>query len=224
MLDLGCGPGSITTGLAAAVTPDGATLGIDAAPGQVARAADTLFRSAAEATTGAVAGAGAALPVRTGVFDVAFAHALFEHVPDPAAMLGELRRALRPRGLLAVCSSDWNTATIQPRTKCVETALQAYWRLRQRSGTDPFTGGNLPTCVQAAGFTVYSARPVDRIDMAYGDLGAYLRDRLTTARHSGEDHSDELADAARAAAAWAATNHPGTFIQRWVEVLATPAG
>jgi hypothetical protein len=39
------------------------------------------------------------LPVGIGVIEVAYAHALVEHLTDPAAVFGELRRVLRGRGL-----------------------------------------------------------------------------------------------------------------------------
>lgn len=216
ILDLGCGPGSITTGLAAAVAPHGVVLGVDLSVPQLTLASQVLGPGC-----GLVAGLAEALPVRAGAFDIVHAHAVFEHLTAPHVVLAEIRRVLRPGGLLALSSSDWSGAAIEPRTAAVDTALRAYWRLRQRSGTDPFAGRRLADQVRAAGFAVADTRATDRVDMDYTELAAYLRDRLSAAAHD-TNHADmttELATSARAAAAWAHTG-PGHFVQRWVEVIA----
>ncbi|HEY4455922.1 MAG TPA: methyltransferase domain-containing protein [Pseudonocardiaceae bacterium] len=198
VLDLGCGPGTITEGLS------GFVLGIDGEPSQL-----TLAQAAAPTARFAAARADA-LPIATHAVDVAFAHALFEHLPDPAAALTELRRVLRPEGILALSSSDWSGADITPRTPDVEQALEGHYRLRRAAGGDPFLGGRLPDLVRANGFVDVQSSIQERVDMTYRDLADYIRTRLLAAG----DH-----EAAEAAARWA--DHPaGHFIQRWVEVTA----
>jgi SAM-dependent methyltransferase len=197
VLDLGCGPGTITAGL------PGVVLGIDGEPTQL-----TLAQAAAPTARFAAARAGA-LPIATHTLDIAFAHALFEHLPDPAAALAELRRVLRPGGLLALSSSDWSDADITPRTPDVEQALAGHYRLRRAAGGDPFMGGRLPDLVRANGFVDVESSTHDRVDMTYRDLADYIHARLAAAG----DH-----EAADAAARWAC--HDGRFVQRWVEVTA----
>lgn len=198
VLDLGCGPGTITAGLAAAVAPGGIAIGVDVSFAQ--------SRDARAHGVAPVVASGAALPLRTGALDAVFAHAVLEHLTSVSPVLAQARRVLRPGGLLAVSASDWSAATIRPRTPAVDTALRAYWRARQRAGTDPFVGGRLVEHVRNAGFTVLTARTADRVDMTYTELARYLRDRLTGA-------------GAAAAAEWAAGGD-GEFVQRWVDVLA----
>jgi ubiquinone/menaquinone biosynthesis C-methylase UbiE len=207
VLDLGCGPGTITAGLAAAVAPGGSVLGVDLSFEQLA-----LARTAA----GVAVGLADALPVRTGALDAVFAHALFDHLTAPHLVLAEARRVLRPGGLLALSSSDWSAADIHPRTAAVDMALHAYWTLRQRTGTDPFVGRRLAGLCRAAGCTVLAERTSMRVDLGYTELAAYLRGRLTLA---ADDHPD-LAAGAQAAAEWA-QGGPGHFTQCWIEVLAT---
>jgi SAM-dependent methyltransferase len=197
VLDLGCGPGTITAGLS------GFVLGIDGEPTQL-----TLAQAAAPAARFASARADA-LPIATHALDVAFAHALFEHLPDPTAALVELRRVLRPGGLLALSSSDWSGADITPRTPDVEKALAGHYRLRRAAGGDPFLGGRLPDLVRANGFVDVQSSIQQRVDMTYRDLADYIHARLTAA---GEN------EAADSAARWA--DHDGRFVQRWVEVTA----
>jgi ubiquinone/menaquinone biosynthesis C-methylase UbiE len=208
VLDLGCGPGSITAGLAAAVAPGGLVVGVDLSFGQLVLARRTA------GSAGLVVGLGDALPVRTGAVDAAFAHAVFDHVTAPHVVLAQVRRVLRPGGVLALSSSDWSAADIRPRTAAVDAALRAYWTLRQRTGTDPFVGRRLAGLCRAAGFTVVTERVTGRVDLGYTELAAYLRDRLTAA---ADDHPD-LAAGARAADEWADS---GYFTQCWVDVLAT---
>lgn len=202
VLDLGCGPGTITAGLS------GFVLGMDGEPGQLALA------QAAAPTAHFAAARADALPIATHTLDVVFAHALFEHLPDPAAALTELRRVLRPGGLLALSSSDWSGADITPRTPDVEQALAGHYRLRRAAGGDPFLGGRLPDLVRANGFADVSSSTHERVDMTYRDLASYVQARVAAAG----DH-----EAAEAAARW--SDHDGRFVQRWVEVLAvSPAG
>lgn len=197
LLDLGCGPGTITAGLADAVAP-GPVLGVDVAVAQL-----RLVR----AGIGRAAGRADALPVRDGAIDVVYAHAVFEHLTEPMAVLAEIGRVLRPGGLLALSSSDWSAAVIEPRTPDVDAALRAYWAQRRRTGTDPEAGRALAGQVRAAGFAVSAEQTAGRVDMTYTGLARYLADRLT-----GAD--------AQAATRWAAAG-PGRFVQCWVDVLAT---
>ena len=100
LLDLGCGPGSISRGLARAVAP-GRMQGVDMEESQI-----DIARAAAEAdgleNARFLAGDVLDLPFGADSFDVVHCHALFMHVPDTRALLGEIRRVLRPGGLLSV--------------------------------------------------------------------------------------------------------------------------
>ena len=216
VLDLGCGPGSITAGLAAAVAPGGKVLGMDADFGQLTATRGFCSTTGVDSSVGLAVGEATALPICDGSIDVAFAHAMFEHLTTPDAVLQELRRVLRPGGELALCSSDWSQARVEPYTPGVAQVLRAYWRLRQQTGSDPFAGGHLPDWVSAAGFTVHTINRVDRTDMSYPELGAYLHHRLATAAHQPAVEADDLAKAAT----WPA-DVSGQFTQCWVEVRAT---
>src|SRR3954469_2019302 len=81
LLDLGCGPGSITVGLAAAVAP-GPTTGIDVHPARPDGADGITL------VTGDVLD----LPFPEASFDAIFASALLQHLADPARALREARR------------------------------------------------------------------------------------------------------------------------------------
>ena len=82
VLDLGCGPGSISIGLAQAVAP-GKLYGIDLERSQVdiARAG---ARAAGVDNAEFAVGDAVRLPFADGFFDVAHCHALLMHVANPA--------------------------------------------------------------------------------------------------------------------------------------------
>src|SRR5262249_44921155 len=104
LLDCGCGPGSITVGLAEAVAP-GRVVGVDREPKALAVA---RAQAAGRGVTNVRFEEGDvhALPFADATFDAAFAHALLEHVRDPAAALAELYRVVKPGGVVGVRSPD----------------------------------------------------------------------------------------------------------------------
>ena len=99
VLDFGCGPGTISVGLARAVEP-GELHGIDMEESQI-----NLARSAAGAgghgNTTFHVGDVTDLPFEDDYFDVAHCHAVLMHVPDTEAVLFEVKRVLKPGGVVA---------------------------------------------------------------------------------------------------------------------------
>ena len=99
VLDFGCGPGTISVGLAKAVAP-GEMHGVDMEQSQVELArAVASFRGQPNAIfhVGDVTN----LDFEDGFFDVAHCHNLLMHVPDTAAVLAEVKRVLKPGGIIS---------------------------------------------------------------------------------------------------------------------------
>jgi SAM-dependent methyltransferase len=149
LLDVGCGPGTITCDLARAVAP-GRVVGVDAAPAVVAEA-----RARAVDVPGVVFEVADlfALPYPDDAFDVVHAHQVLQHVADPVAALVELRRVCRPGGLVAVRDSDYPAFTYAPAEPALDRAIDAYGELTRVNRAHWDAGRHLLGWAHAAGFT-----------------------------------------------------------------------
>jgi SAM-dependent methyltransferase len=119
VLDLGCGPGSITLGLAEAVAP-GETVGVDVQPSQVAQA-QALSASRGVMNVRFEVADVYRLPFPDGSFDAVFAHAVLMHLREPVRALLEVRRVLRPGGIAGVRDSDWGDVSTPLRRRSLSS-------------------------------------------------------------------------------------------------------
>ncbi len=148
VLDAGCGPATITAGIAGSVFP-GRVTAIDIAPAQV-ETARRLTQGREIMNIDFVTASVNHLPFADHSFDVVFAHALLEHLPDPIAALKELHRVTRPGGFIAVSSPDWDGSTLDPE---LALAMNAYRHLQERQGAHPTAGTHLRDWLTKADFT-----------------------------------------------------------------------
>ncbi|OBK43286.1 SAM-dependent methyltransferase [Mycobacterium sp. 1081908.1] len=98
ILDVGCGPASLTASLARAAGPDGLVLGIDRSDAMLARA----VRVASGPQIGFLRADAQRLPLLDETVDAVVSVGVLQFMPDPAAALAEMARVLRPGGRLAV--------------------------------------------------------------------------------------------------------------------------
>jgi len=108
VLEVGCGPGRALTAMAARVGPSGRVVGVDAAPGMLARARRHAERAAATDRVGLVRGDARSIPVRDDAVTAAFVEDALElFSPGEArAVLDEIGRALAPDGRLCVVTME----------------------------------------------------------------------------------------------------------------------
>lgn len=150
LLDVGCGPGSITVGLAEVVAP-GDVVGIDLQSTLIAQA---RTRAATRGLTSArfeVADL-YRLPYPSGFFDAVFANGVVMHLREPARGLSELRRVLRPGGIAGVRDPDFATTLYAPMTPALEQWLALRVRVRRHNGGDPFLSRHYRRLLLEAGF------------------------------------------------------------------------
>ncbi len=108
-LDFGCGPGTISVGLAKAVAP-GELHGVDMEESQIELARAVVDASGQENAIFHV-GDVTDLPFEDDFFDVAHCHNVLVHVPDTSAVLTEVKRVLKPGGIIGcremICASSF---------------------------------------------------------------------------------------------------------------------
>lgn len=158
--------------LAGAVSPGGGVVGIDLDAERVAFAAE---RWASNGMIAVREGDHGALPFDDGAFDVAWASLVLHHARRPLAMLGEMRRVVRPgRELVAIVEGDTGGSfPVLPWPPDLEIALRrAAWEgaRANHGGTleyhySGYIGRELPRLLREAGLAevrVVACPDVDR--------------------------------------------------------------
>jgi SAM-dependent methyltransferase len=149
ILDVGCGPGTITAELADRVGDEGAVVGIDASSDVIARASATMSRRNLSYAVGDVY----AIDAEDDTFDVVHAHQVLQHLADPIAALAEMRRVCRPGGVVAARDSDYPTMAWHPQPPELTEWLALYMSITRANGGHPDAGRLLLSWAQRAGFT-----------------------------------------------------------------------
>ncbi|MEV6631059.1 methyltransferase domain-containing protein [Actinoplanes sp. NPDC051470] len=155
LLDIGAGPGTITADLARRVAPGRVTaLEISADALAITRAEiEKQGLTTVDLTVGDVH----ALDFPDDSFDVVHAHQVLQHVADPVAALREMRRVVRPGGLVAVRDSDYAAFTWFPESPGLDEWLALYRSVATTNGGEPDAGRKLLSWAHAAGFTDVTA-------------------------------------------------------------------
>jgi ubiquinone/menaquinone biosynthesis C-methylase UbiE len=155
LLDVGCGPGTITVDLARRVDP-GRVIGMDAASDAV----DAARASAAEAGVANLelaAGDVYALDHPDAAFDVVHAHQVLQHLADPVAALREMRRVCRPTGVVAARDSIYRAMSWYPTSPVLDRWCEVYCAVAEANGGEPDAGTHLRHWCLEAGFTTVEA-------------------------------------------------------------------
>ena len=152
ILDCGCGPGTITLGLATAVAP-GRAVGIDLEPTMIERARRLADQSAVQNVDFKVANI-CEIPFENDEFDVVFSSSVTEHLSDPVRALREVRRVVRPDGLAAVVKTEWSFPFIVPECPEFTRFFELFEGEFNRIGGSLNRGRFLRSYMTEAGFDV----------------------------------------------------------------------
>lgn len=212
VLDCGCGPGSITLGLAARVGR-GQVIGMDLAPSPIKRALASARRHQVSNVRFGV-GDGYALPFSDRTFDRIFSHALIEHLADPQRALREWARVLKPGGIIGLCSPDWGGFILSPPSDELSSAIRAYMALQTQNGGDVHAGRKLGGHLTAAGFLSPCLSAHYECYPSLPLIAEYLAVQLSRV---GEWRSAETLRA------WS-RDATGLFAQAWVSAVARKSG
>ncbi|MET0699013.1 MAG: methyltransferase domain-containing protein [Nakamurella sp.] len=155
LLDIGCGPGTITLDLAQLVAP-GLTIGVDRA-GQPLISANAGAIEQRVSNVAFTVGDVYQLDFPDDSFDVVHAHQLLQHLTDPVAALREMRRVCRPGGVVAARDADYAAMTWYPADPRLTDWLSLYHQVAHNNGAQPDAGRRLLAWAHAAGFPDVSA-------------------------------------------------------------------
>ena len=158
-LDLGCGPGTDLAALADAAGITGRVIGVDNDPECVAKACARAVDLGARIRI--VEGDVHDLDLGPGTVDCVHTDRVLQHVAQPAKVISEIHRVLRPGGRMVLAEPDWDTLIIDHPD--LPTA-RAYTRfVADKVIRNGCIGRQLPRMVESAGFFVSKVLPVTTV-------------------------------------------------------------
>ncbi len=225
VLDVGCGPGTITLDIAARVAP-ARVVGMDASA-EVIEKATTLAAERDVANVEFVVGNAYELDYEDGTFDVVHAHQVLQHVSNPVAMLREFRRVRTADGVVGARDVDYSSCFWYPDSTGLDRWLEVLTAVQRSNEGEPDAGRRLKAWARDAGFAeVVSTASVWAFNSEadrewWGGLweARMLQSALAVdAIDTGIATQDELIDISRAWRDW--VNEPdGWFAMPHGEVL-----
>jgi ubiquinone/menaquinone biosynthesis C-methylase UbiE len=150
LLDIGCGPGTITVDLAARVAP-GQVSAVDVSD-EVLNAARAEARARNLSNVSFTTSEVHALGFPDGSFDVVHAHQVLQHVADPVLALREMRRVCVPGGIVAARDADYAGFIWFPQLPPLNRWLDLYEQAARANGGEPNAGRRLLSWARKAGF------------------------------------------------------------------------
>jgi 2-polyprenyl-3-methyl-5-hydroxy-6-metoxy-1,4-benzoquinol methylase len=151
LLDVGCGPGTLTIDLARVVSP-GEVIGLDVVESVIDEASalaaacpvdNVSFRAADFRDAG----------LRPASFDVVHAHQVLQHLQDPVGAFVLMASLVRPGGIVAARDADYSAFTWSPANPDLERWRQIYLAVTQRNGAEANAGRWLLRWAHAAGLS-----------------------------------------------------------------------
>ena len=146
-----------------------------------------------------------ALPFDDAGFDRARADRVLQHLADPARALAELRRVVRPGGLVALAEPDWDTLVIDDPDTAVSRAYTRY--ITTDVVRNAAIGRQLGRLLHEAGFEVTSVEATAVLFRDYASAETILRMPSVAERALRAGALDEPA-----ARAWLARLTDGPFL------------
>jgi SAM-dependent methyltransferase len=228
LLDVCCGPGTLTLDLARHVGPTGSVVGVDRSESVIAEAS---AHAAAERSANVTFRAGdfRRLDLAEASFDVVHAHQVLQHLRDPVGALAAMGRLARPGGIVAARDSDYTSFVWTPADPRLDRWREIYLAVSHRNGAAGDAGRWLLRWALDAGFdaadVTYStstwtfANPADRA--WWGELWAertVTSSLATQAVEYGLAGQAELEQIAGGFRDWAA-RPDGTFVLLHGEVI-----
>jgi len=149
ILDIGCGPGTITVDFAQRV-PQGFVTGLDISD-------DVLQKASADASKRGITnikyikGSALELPFPDASFDAVHEHQVIIHLPDPVQALREMKRVCKPGGFVTARDGDSSTFIWYPEPAHIQEWKHALNAVCRANGGEPDAGRRLHLWARKAG-------------------------------------------------------------------------
>jgi SAM-dependent methyltransferase len=151
LIDCGCGPGSITVDLAQTVAP-GEAIGIDLREGALTHGR-TLARDRRIANLAFLPASVYQIPFADNSFDAAFSCAVLQHLATPLSALKEMRRVLRPGGVIGIVDGSSTITFRYPTSRPLEAWDKLRGLQREYNTGRPSESLQLRVLLREAGFS-----------------------------------------------------------------------
>ncbi|KAH9208562.1 methyltransferase type 11 [Leptodontidium sp. 2 PMI_412] len=167
ILDVGCGPGIITSNLAK-LAPQGRTTGVDNSTGIIEEARKAFPTSAVPNLKFVTGDCNNLSEFADNSFDIVHAHQLLCHLPDPVPAMKEFYRICKPGGLVAARDSS---PSIVLSLKPDLPAIRQYWvramAIMEKTGGHIDAGLKLEGWAREAGFGSDGGNIVTSVNSVY---------------------------------------------------------
>ena len=187
VLDLGCGPGIISTEIAKLV-PNGHVHGLDASP-ELLAVANTVARQGKHENVSFEHGSAYEIPTSTEKFDFAYARFLYQHLEKPERATEQIYEALAPNARFCVVDIDDAWLMLHPEPPSFRDFLDMAQKGQAARGGNRRVGRRLASYFVHHGFQDVQTRVVT---LTSHDLGMETFLKITTGfKHEQVDESKQ---------------------------------
>ncbi len=220
VLDMGCGTGVAARAIAARERFNGHVTGVDRSPGLVAAANRFAEEEGLGERTQFVTGDTQSLGLGDESFDAVVAHTLLSHVDDPAVVLSEARRVVRPDGLIGVFDGDYASMTFEAGDEA--TAKENNEKLIRAVITQPRVMRRLPMMAREAGLEMIDSFSYVLAEIGQADFwltgiqsfGKLIPKSGVMSEAEAEAWADSLLEASDAGVFFGSSNFYGYVLKR----------
>ena len=190
VLDVGQGPGFLSTDMAAIVGPSGVISGIDQSEPMVTLARN---RCSDQDWVDIQVGEATDLPYQSGIFDAAVSTQVYEYVEDIELALLELFRVLRPGGRAFIVDTDWSSIVWNNSDHARMKRILEAW---DHHLSDPHLPATLTSKLKQAGFQVVrrDVNPMFNPEYSPDSYSAGILEGIRTFVPGREGITQEVAD------------------------------
>ena len=149
ILDVGCGPASITVGLAKWAA-GGSVVAIDVGE-EILQTAQKVVDESGCSNVYLEQASVYELPYPDDSFDLIYAHQVLQHLTNPVLAIQEMARVTRPNGYIAVRDADYYTMSCSPESKMIDEWRRIYRLVARHNGAEPDAGRHLLAWFHQAG-------------------------------------------------------------------------